>query len=276
MYVAAAGVLGFAVSGEALRISATLITSSLPITLDKGELNITGNNATGIAGTAAADVVIITGGIGGVHATGGVGGKGSGVKYTAGAGGQALGGGSVGGAGGDIEVTAGTGGTGGAANGADGEIRLNNDVLSAKDIAFVQTDKNERIGSDTSTTLDLYATDNIHMHANTVIDSGVLFLSETTTPTAITNHGAIYTKNTNDLFFQDGAGNEHLLHGDSFSTIWFHGTSTVEVTISAIDTFTLIDSFAVVGNEDDLSNADSVSAEIASVYESSVVSAVVT
>ncbi len=88
-----------------------------------------------------------------------------------------------------------------------------------------------------------------------ILTNGVIFLNETTTPTAKANHGAIYTKNTNELFFQDGAGVEHLLHGDSFSTIWFHGISTVEVTISVIDTFTLIDSFTVVGNEDDLSNA---------------------
>ena len=98
-------------------------------------------------------------------------------------------------------------------------------------------------------------TGNLVVDSNEVISGGVLFINETTTPTAIANHGAIYTKNTNQLFFQDGAGTEHLLHGDSFSTIWFHGTSTVEVTISAIDTFTLIDSFTVVGNEDDLGNA---------------------
>ena len=34
-------------------------------------------------------------------------------------------------------------------------------------------------------------------------------LSETTTPTATTNFGAIYTKNDNKLYFQDGAGVEH-------------------------------------------------------------------
>ena len=82
-----------------------------------------------------------------------------------------------------------------------------------------------------------------------------LFLNETTTPTPVADDGAIYTKSTNELFFQDGAGKEHLVHGDSFSVIWHHGISTVEVTISAIDTFTLIDSFTVVGNEDDLGNA---------------------
>ena len=82
-----------------------------------------------------------------------------------------------------------------------------------------------------------------------VLDKGVLFFNETTTPTAIANHGALYTTSDNELFFQDGAGANHLLHGDSFSTIWFHGTGTVEVTISAIDTFTLIDSFTVAVTE---------------------------
>jgi len=82
----------------------------------------------------------------------------------------------------------------------------------------------------------------------------VLHLNETTTPTAIADAGALYTKNNNELFFQDGAGFEHLLHGDAFSNIWFHGASTVEVTISAQDAFTKIDSFTVVGNEDDLAN----------------------
>jgi len=38
--------------------------------------------------------------------------------------------------------------------------------------------------------------------------SGALHLFETTTPTAVTNYGAIYTKNDNELYFQDGAGNE--------------------------------------------------------------------
>ena len=87
---------------------------------------------------------------------------------------------------------------------------------------------------------------------------GVLFFQETTTPTPIANYGAIYTKNNNELFFQDGAGTEHLLHGDSFSNIWFHDATPVasatEVAISTEDTFTKIDSFTVVGHEDDLAN----------------------
>ncbi len=87
-----------------------------------------------------------------------------------------------------------------------------------------------------------------------IIGSGVLYLKETTTPTAIAGHGALYTTSDNELFFQDGAGTEHLLHGDAFSNIWFASPSTVEVTISAQDAFTVIDSFTVVGKQDDLSN----------------------
>ena len=86
------------------------------------------------------------------------------------------------------------------------------------------------------------------------IKGGTIFFSETTTPTPIADTGAIYTKANNELFFQDGAGNEHLLHGDAFSNIWFHNASTVEVTIATEDAFTKIDSFTVVGKEDDLAN----------------------
>ena len=39
--------------------------------------------------------------------------------------------------------------------------------------------------------------------------AGVHFMLETTTPTARTNYGAIYTKTDNKLYFQDGAGTEH-------------------------------------------------------------------
>ena len=36
-----------------------------------------------------------------------------------------------------------------------------------------------------------------------------LHIPEITTPTAITNYGAIYTKSDNKIYFQDGAGAEH-------------------------------------------------------------------
>ena len=38
---------------------------------------------------------------------------------------------------------------------------------------------------------------------------GQLFLKECTTPTALANYGALYTKADNKLYFQDGAGAEH-------------------------------------------------------------------
>jgi len=40
-------------------------------------------------------------------------------------------------------------------------------------------------------------------------DVGVHFMLETSTPTAKTNYGAIYCKNDDKLYFQDGAGAEH-------------------------------------------------------------------
>lgn len=88
---------------------------------------------------------------------------------------------------------------------------------------------------------------------------GAVYLKEITTPTAISGYAAIYTKDVNELFFQDGSGAEHLLHGDSFSNLWFHtsGLNIVKdtVAISTANLFTLIDSFENIGEEDDLANA---------------------
>jgi len=44
-----------------------------------------------------------------------------------------------------------------------------------------------------------------------LVGDGVLMLKETTTPTADTNYGKLYTKNDNVLYFQDGAGAEHAI-----------------------------------------------------------------
>lgn len=86
-----------------------------------------------------------------------------------------------------------------------------------------------------------------------VLEGGSLALKEITTPTADADYGKIYTKNNNELFFQDGAGTEHLLHGDAFSNLWYHGTST-GVTIGTQNAFTKITVFENVGDEDDLGN----------------------
>jgi len=48
-------------------------------------------------------------------------------------------------------------------------------------------------------------------NADLTLESGVLNLKETTTPTADTNYGKIYTKSDNKLYFQDGAGNEYTV-----------------------------------------------------------------
>jgi len=47
--------------------------------------------------------------------------------------------------------------------------------------------------------------------AQGVIYGDFLRLVETTTPGAITNFGAIYTKSDNEIYFQDGGGTEHVL-----------------------------------------------------------------
>ena len=79
-------------------------------------------------------------------------------------------------------------------------------------------------------------------------------IKETTTPSARTNYGKIYTKSNNELFFQDGSGKEHLLHGDAFSNLWFHSSNVDTVEIGTAAHFTLIDSFENVGEQDDLGN----------------------
>ncbi len=83
---------------------------------------------------------------------------------------------------------------------------------------------------------------------------GYWTFKEDTAPTADAGYGKIWTESNNELFFQSGDGQTHLLHGNAFSEIWFHSASTVEVTISTEDAFTQIDSFTVVGHSDDLSN----------------------
>lgn len=89
---------------------------------------------------------------------------------------------------------------------------------------------------------------------NITLEGGVLKLKETTTPTADAGYGKIYTKAGNELFFQDVDGNEHLIHGDAFSNIWFHAPVVDTVEISTEATFTLVDSFENVGEQDDSGN----------------------
>lgn len=53
--------------------------------------------------------------------------------------------------------------------------------------------------------------DDLTIGCDTIFDTGVIALQETTTPTATTNYGKVYTKTDNKLYFQDGAGTEHEL-----------------------------------------------------------------
>ncbi len=49
------------------------------------------------------------------------------------------------------------------------------------------------------------------VYADIGIVNSRFLLPETTTPTAIVNHGQIYTKSDDEIYFQDGAGNEHTV-----------------------------------------------------------------
>jgi hypothetical protein len=49
------------------------------------------------------------------------------------------------------------------------------------------------------------------INADLTLEGGTLCIKETTTPTADTNYGKVYTKNDNFLYFQSGDGNEHKL-----------------------------------------------------------------
>ena len=86
------------------------------------------------------------------------------------------------------------------------------------------------------------------------IEGGLTF-KEISAPTADDAYGKIWTESNNELFYQSGDGNTHLLHGDAFSNIWFHNVTpdVVEITTAAL--FTLVDSFENIGEQDDLSNA---------------------
>ena len=86
------------------------------------------------------------------------------------------------------------------------------------------------------------------------LEGGLLTLKETTEPTADDSYGKIWTESNNELFYQSGDGATHLLHGDAFSNMWFHGLNRDVVEITTANLFTLINSFDVVGEEDDLTN----------------------
>lgn len=46
---------------------------------------------------------------------------------------------------------------------------------------------------------------------NLTVTGGIIAILETTTPVAVDSYGRIYTKNDNNLYFQDGAGSENIV-----------------------------------------------------------------
>ena len=80
---------------------------------------------------------------------------------------------------------------------------------------------------------------------------------EITTPTAVASFYSYYSKADNLPYFQDGAGNEHTLltlaGTQGYSSLWYNGTSNA-LTISVQDTYTLVTTFANVGDEDASAN----------------------
>ena len=85
-----------------------------------------------------------------------------------------------------------------------------------------------------------------------VLNGGALVLAERATPTPDANFGKIYTKSSNQLFFQDGGGTEHAISASepAFSSLWFHGPED-ETTISTQALFTKVTNFNNEGPEDD-------------------------
>ncbi len=115
-----------------------------------------------------------------------------------------------------------------------------------------------------SATLATFSTDMVVGGGSQQTNATTLQLSEgwtfkeSSAPTADDGYAKMWTETNNELFYQSGDGATHLLHGDAFSNIWYHGsttgTMTVDVTIAAQNALALINSFTVVGNEDDLAN----------------------
>lgn len=79
-------------------------------------------------------------------------------------------------------------------------------------------------------------------------------LNEITTPTAVDSVGKVYTKNDNQLYFQDGAGVEKLIaKAPAYSSLWYHGGESI-TTIGTQNIFAQITDFINVGSEDASAN----------------------
>ncbi len=80
-------------------------------------------------------------------------------------------------------------------------------------------------------------TDSLYVGGNANIDGGAIYLKETTTPSAVADYGAIYTKSDNTLYFQDGAGTEHsLVGGDEYYGEFYWNANSNATTIETANT----------------------------------------
>ena len=72
-----------------------------------------------------------------------------------------------------------------------------------------------------------------------------ILLAETTTPTAITNYGQLYTKSSDRPFFQDGDGNEHeLVEVDVEHAEFYITANTTAVTITDVNKSVALEGFS--------------------------------
>ena len=75
-------------------------------------------------------------------------------------------------------------------NHAGSEVSISSGVNSEA----IRIDSNQNVGIGTTTP-----------NEGLTLEGGVMSIKETTTPTATTNYGKVYTKTDNELYFQDGA-----------------------------------------------------------------------
>ena len=74
------------------------------------------------------------------------------------------------------------------------------------------------------------------------ITGTIIHISETTTPTAVTNYGALYTKTDNNLYFQDGANIEHAIGADyAGMSVHENGSATDIALVDAWEKFLFFD-----------------------------------
>lgn len=86
-------------------------------------------------------------------------------------------------------------------------------------------------------------------------------IAEISTPTPVADYGALYTKDDNFLYFQDGAGVEHKLESliDSYSQLWDNhgadGSTTLDITMANQNEWYKVTGYQNIGEEDPDSNA---------------------